>query len=271
MSPIVVDRLLEVEHVVEAESHVVRTDQLDEMIQVAKESLGTVVGFAVRPGTDERAVAHHADDPARVGTGPGEIVGDVSGMGMDRVGVRVGEDDRTVGSIDHVSSGLPARMRAAGDHADSPHLGHHLAPEGAQAAAVEAAAADRIGPVVGQQHPPDAEVVVQFDHAELISEADRTLEIEADAEAAGLFGAVDVGHGLDLEELVRVAPYPVAKVGRASEVVLHRHRVVADVERDDGMARIAMAAELRQKRVVRSERHAGVIVPHHRPANQLFG
>src|SRR3546814_3557003 len=99
----------------------------------------------------------------------------------------MGKDHRIAAVFDHVAGGAVAGVGTTGDHAHPCHLIEHVAAEGGQSKIVVlAAASDTIAAIVGHQHPADAKVVIKRDQADLVCNAFRTFDIEADREAAGL-------------------------------------------------------------------------------------
>jgi hypothetical protein len=100
-----------------------------------------------------------------------------------------------------------------------------------------------------------------LDHAQLLAERARPFEVEADAEAPAALGRVDVGQAVYQHVTIRMPLHELAEVSQHAQVLLEARQVEADVERDHREPGLPAALELRQERVVRTQRHAGVVVP----------
>ena len=183
-------------------------------------------------------------------------------------GVRMREDDRTIAVGHDVHRRAMTRVGTASHHPDACHFIEDLPAERRQAGIVTflATAARAIVAVISDEHPADAEIVIELDEAGLIRDRVHSFDVEHDGELPVPSRPLDVAGGVDEHIIVRPLPQPPAQVPDHTDMLLNTLFAVADVKRDGVHARGSVALELRKEDfVLRAQRHAAVIVP-----NQAF-
>src|SRR6185437_2010376 len=234
-------------NIVEPQADVVGSHQLDHVIDVLEQPGGEVPLC----GTEKRSQSVYPDDASGGGTGSDQLVRDVARMRMQRVRVGVGEDDRPARPLHHLRRGSPARVRAARHHADPGHLGEYLSSERRQPAVlVLTPAPDTVVTVVSHQHPAHAEPVEDLDHAELIPERTRALQIETNAEPSAAPGFMDIRHCVNQQQLLGVPPHETTEMRQHPDVVRELSQIEPYVQAHHGLALCAAALQLRQKGVI---------------------
>src|SRR5262249_29693978 len=134
---------------------------------------------------------------------------------------------------------------------------------------VMAAAGEPVGAVVGEQHLPHAQPVIQCDHLDVAVERVGALEIEGDGELAVALGPRDVRRRLGQHEIPRMERDPAPEVGHGADGVLPRDdMVVADVDAEVGDAGGKPTLEETQVEIG-ERREAAMGIPNDRIAMQV--
>src|SRR5262249_2279563 len=127
--------------------------------------------------------------------------------------IRVREDDRLRREIQYFARGPIARVRTAHDHSDALHFSYHAASKLREAAVIVlATSAKCVVSVVRDQHPANAQIVVQRDHVQLPAESHPSLKIECHSKLPLRLGAMDALDVGDEAEAVGMCTNPVAEL-----------------------------------------------------------
>ncbi len=180
----------------------------------------------------EQAEADDADNAAGRGTGLDLIVADVALVIAKgpRIGMR--EDHRAAGIFHRLHAGAMAAVGDVHEHAEAVHLVDHGTAEIGQAdVLVVAAAAGEIVAVVGEQHLPDAEPVIELHHLDPTVECVHALDVESHGHFAVRLGPFDLDDGPDQDEIVRVREDPVPEGGEGFDRAFPWQKIEADIDR----------------------------------------
>ena len=128
------------------------------------------------------------------------------------------------------------RMREVHDHAEPVHLRDRLAAHAGDAAVLGLlpAAAEQRLVVVGELQEADAELMQDFDQADIVLDRHRRLQAEEDRRAVALRSARDIGGLTARQDEVGVIAEPLVPVGdqprRLAKALVIGHRGVDGIE-----------------------------------------
>jgi hypothetical protein len=100
-------------------------------------------------------------------------------------------------------------VRTVNDHSNPVHLANNFAPEISQSAIFfMTPASGKIISVIGKQHLPYTEPIIEINHPGITVKRIHALNVKSYGESAFASGTPDVIDGLDLDHLLTVGPNP---------------------------------------------------------------